>query len=111
MAEATHTTEKMFHLGEGGGKGGKLYAGLTEISDSETLDTGLDVVDSVIAKHVEAAAPTNAFTRVWPKSIAGGVVTFTSATANLNLGDGFRLFVAAADKAAYIMAVGRIGCL
>lgn len=113
MAEATHTTEaSLYGLGEGGGKGGALYAGLAAITDAETIDTGLDKIESVICQHIETPAPTALFTRIWPLSVAGGIITFISRTVDLTEAvDANRDFAAATDKNAYIIAAGHIGAI
>lgn len=112
MAEATHTTEFLFDLNDGGKKGDALYAGIAAISDTETIDTGLDKIEAVVCQHIEAAGVSKDFTRVWPKSISGGVITFTSRTVDLDEAvDGNRVFGAATDKPTCIIAVGCVGAI
>jgi hypothetical protein len=77
MAEATHTAEMMFGLRQPTGRGGgRLLAGLFQIDDTETIDTGMSFVHALVTCPVEDRAADTPFS--CPTSAATtGVVTMS----------------------------------
>lgn len=76
MTEATHTSEALYGLGRALGRGPRLWAGLITVSDAETIDTGLDVIEGVGSTVLEAAGPTDTGGYAVIASISGGTITF-----------------------------------
>ena len=79
MVEATHTSEALFGLRGGGGKGPKLWAGIIEVSDGETIDTGLTKIEGMLSPFckdadIDATTPIAKYS-----AVAGGVITFVVA--------------------------------
>lgn len=96
MTEAIHTSEMMFGLNAGRGKGPKVWAGLVEASDAETLDTGLDVIDSITTGA--SGAPADEF--IVAETVSGGTITFGT-------GQYTAAATPVADVAAYVTVIGR----
>lgn len=69
MAEATHSQEIGGNLAPGLGRGTKLVGGKVNGQDTETIDTGLDVI---ISFHLTATADGHIATA---NSVTGGVIT------------------------------------
>jgi len=71
MTEATHTSEAMYSLGRGIGRGPKLWAAYIQAGDGETVDTGLDTIEGI--GHMKGSTPADEF--IVAESISGGVIT------------------------------------
>jgi len=100
MAECTHTSETMFGARRSKGRGSKLWAGKITVSDSETLDTGMDHVEGAAFITVEATNIGAASGLLWIKSISGGTITFMSGA--------LAAYANMTDDVAYGIVVGRV---
>jgi len=78
MAEATHTSEALFSLGPGRGKGAKIWAGVIQVSDGETIATGLSKIEGMAAPFATDADIDADTPVVRYSSVALGVVTFVT---------------------------------
>ena len=107
MVEATHTTESVYGLARGVGRGSKIWAANIEVTDAETLSTGLDRIEAVIATPIEAIAPTGTLKIVETKSVSAGVVTFVARQVTLTEAtDANRVLGASTDTNAYVVVIG-----
>ena len=107
MAEATWTGSIVAGLSRGIGRGIKMIVGEFQITDAETITTGLDTIYSVNATPIETTAPTSALKIVETKSVTAGVVTFVARGVTLTEAtDANRLLAASTDTNAYVTIVG-----
>lgn len=98
MAEGTHTSEAVYGLGRPIGRGPRLWCGNVQITDGETLDTGLDTIEGI--GHMKGSAPASEF--ITAETVSGGIIT---------IGAGKYTTVGAAPAAdvdAYIIVVGTV---
>lgn len=110
MAEVTYTSYSIWKLQRAIGKGGRLISGEFQISDAETITTGLDTIYSVTATPIEATAPTSTLLIVETKSVSGGTITFVARGVDLTQAtDANRVLAASTDTNAYISIVGVVG--
>jgi len=79
MAEVTHTSEMMYGLERSKGHGPKIWAGIIDVADAETLDTGMDVIYGCAFTPVEATDIDGSSPVIFVDSISAGVITFQSA--------------------------------
>jgi len=79
MVELTHTSETMYGLERSKGRGAKIWAGIIDVANGETLNTGMDHVEGCAFTPVEATDVDGASPLICVKSISGGTITFTSA--------------------------------
>lgn len=101
MAEVTHSSGIIHNLPRArGGKGPKVWAGAIIVSDGETLDTGLSVIDA--PAYMGSGAPDGA-TNCWvtAETISGGEITF---------GTGQKTTPGAAvtDATGYLVVIGSV---
>ena len=107
MAEVTWTSSIVAGLSRGVGRGTKMIVGEFQISDAETITTGLSTIYSVNATPIEATAPTSALKIVETLSVSAGVVTFVARGVTLTEAtDANRLLAASTDTNAYVSIVG-----
>lgn len=108
MTEATHTSEAVFGLLSGIGRGAKLWAGNITVSDAETIDTGLDSIAAVVCNPAEASA-SNTLKFVLSASVSGGTVTFDAVqVTTTEATDANRTVSASTDTVAYMIVVGYV---
>ena len=109
MVEATRTGEQMFGLGtRPSGRGARLYAASITVSDADTLDTGLDTIESVVCTVIDAATA-GVIDSVIPDVVAGGIITLDVMSLNATVAvDADRVWVAATGTNAYIVVVGSV---
>ena len=105
MAEASHEGESIYGLRKAVGKGPRLWAGKIEVSDGETVDTGLDTIEAIaLTSEGTNFSTTNNTFDVLAGSVSGGVVTVHAAVGDITAGS--ETFTAATDTVAFLIAIG-----
>lgn len=112
MVEVVHSTEAIYGLRMGVGKGSRLWAGKIVTLNGDTLDTGLDAINAVVCSQVgRHAADSTTLTLVEPASVSGGIVTFRVAMVLLTEAvDAIRRFAAVTTSgpSVYVIVSGRV---
>ena len=105
MTECSHESESIYGLRKAVGKGPRLWAGKIEVSNGETVDTGLDTIEAIALTSEGTNFDISADTfDVLAGSVSGGVVTVKSAKADVTAGS--EDLTATTDTVAFLIAIG-----